>query len=283
MLKSQLALLYFAFKIATCSCMPEKEKGLENYRGKSKITKIGKLDQQVDESSGLAKAENNAYWTHNDSGGSNKLFKINNRGHIVDSLEVLKARNIDWEELAKDDKGNIYIGDFGNNGNSRTDLVIYKVNNTKTEEIRFKYEDQNAFPALKKNFDCEAFFWFNGKLHLFSKSREENNRVTKHYILSDTAGSYSISPKNEFPIEQQVTAADISPDKQSFILLTYGKLIFFGIENETIDFNNPLACIKTKRKQTEAVIFETNESILFTNEQRELFRIKLDHKVVLNN
>ncbi|AWV98935.1 hypothetical protein [Arcticibacterium luteifluviistationis] len=283
MLKYQLALFYFAFKIATCSCNPEKVKGLENYRSQSKISKIGKLDIQVDESSGLARAENDTYWTNNDSGGSNKLFKINKTGNVIDSLEVLQSQNKDWEELAKDDKGNIYIGDFGNNGNSRKDLIIYKVNNQTTEEIRFQYQDQINFPASKKNFDCEAFFWFKGQLHLFSKSREENNKVTKHYMLPDAAGNYTISPENEFPLEQQVTAADISPDQQTFILLTYGKLLFFGIENETIDFKNPLACIKTKRKQTEAVIFDSNESILFTNEQRELFQIKLDHKVVLNN
>lgn len=283
MLKSQLALLYFAFKIATCSCIPEKEKGLENYRNKSNITKVGKLDYRINESSGLIKAAENTYWTHNDSGGTNKLFKINNEGKVIDSLEVLGAQNIDWEELAKDDKGNIYIGDFGNNRNNRKDLVIYKVNGTKTEEIRFNYKDQSEFPALKKNFDCEAFFWFKGQLHLFTKSREKENPVTKHYILPDLKGTYSISPQNEFKIEQQVTAADISPDQQSFVLLTYGKLLFFGIENETIGFEKPLACIKTKRKQTEAVIFDTNQSILFTNEQRGLFRIKLDHQVVLNN
>lgn len=283
MLKSQLALLYFAFKIATCSCSPEKVKGLENYKSNSKITKTGKLDIRVNESSGLANAGNETYWTHNDSGGESKLYKIDKKGKLLDSLIVPNSINRDWEELATDNAGNVYIGDFGNNRNNRTDLTIYKVNKLRTEEIRFNYQDQKGFPASVKNFDCEAFFWFNGQLHLFTKTREENNRVTKHYAISDAKGEYIISPANEFPIQEQVTAADISPDQKTFVLLTYGKAFFFGIRDEKINFKHPIACIKTKRKQTEAIIFNTNKSLLFSNEQRGFYEIKLDDEMVLNN
>jgi len=65
--------------------------------------------------------------------------------------------------------------------------------------------------------------------------------------------------------------------------LTYGKILIFGIKNEKINFKQPLECLKTRRKQTEALLFVTNSEIIFTNEQQELFAIKIGQTTKLNN
>ena len=275
MLKIKLALLYYAAKIAFCSCSPEKSRGLENIRKESTITKIATLPNNVNESSGLAIFDSNSFWTHNDSGGANRLYKINQKGQLLDSITIEGYKNIDWEDLAKDDSDNLYIGDFGNNLNLRKDLVILKVGNKHVEEIKLSYNDQNSFPPIKREFDCEAFFHFNRKLHLFTKSWEKDSLVTKHYELSDLPGSYDLMPLNVLAVNEPVTSADISPDKKSFVLLTYGKILLFGIKNEQIDFNSPIACLKTRRKQTEAIAFAGNNKLLLTNEQGELYEINL--------
>jgi hypothetical protein len=283
MLKIKLSLLYYAMKMALCSCASEENKGFVNFRPESSIVKIGTLPQVANESSGLAKASDSTFYTHNDSGGENELFEIDKKGKLINTLKVHGAKNKDWEELAEDDKGNIYIGDFGNNSQKRKDLVIYKVKDGISDEIEFKYKDQKDFPADKKNFDCEAFFWFNGELHLFSKGKEPKELITKHYVIPDEPGKYSIKPKEELILKETVTAADISPDKSMFALLTYGKVLFFGIENQQINFDHPLGCLKTKRKQTEAILFISNSEIIFSNEQQELFLINLNSKNKLNN
>lgn len=85
-------------------------------------------------------------------------------------------------------------------------------------------------------------------------------------------GNYTISPIDSIRIKTQVTSADISPDGKTFALLTYGKILLFGIEEGKINFKRPLGCFRIVRKQTEALIFLNNSDMLVTNEQKQIFR-----------
>ena len=140
-----------------------------------------KLPQPLEESSGLVIASDTSFYTINDSGNDPILFEINHSGKIIRKIQI-KGQNKDWEELAKDEKGNIYIGDFGNNLNSRKDLKIYKLNHSdlhlneiKPTVYSFAYPDQKQFPPEKYelHFDCEAFVIHEGKAYLFTKNRTE--------------------------------------------------------------------------------------------------------------
>src|SRR5215216_1562596 len=67
-------------------------------------------------------------WTHNDSGNEPSIFAMNaTTSDIQRTVTITNSTNVDWEDIAQDDKF-IYIGDFGNNTNgNRTDLKIYKI------------------------------------------------------------------------------------------------------------------------------------------------------------
>lgn len=267
----KLYYLLFALQTATCSCSDEHKNGFE--KTKYKISKIGKMPVQVNESSGLETAGENEFWTHNDSGGEAKIYKITGEGKLLDSLEVNGVKNVDWEEITQDDKGNLYVGDFGNNSQRRKDLAIYKVNGNKTERITFRYADQTAFPANPPKFDCEAMFWHQDSLYIFTKNYTKKNHITQLYAMPDKAGDYEITPKGNWEINAMVTAADISPDGKEFALLTYGKVLVFNIINGKINFSSPKTCFKTNRKQTEAIAYENDRNLVFSNEQRGIFRI----------
>lgn len=276
MFKAKLIALYYAFKIVTCSCNSEVPKGFVNLRKESKVEKLGKLPDEIDESSGLQKLSNGNFLTHNDD-GEPSLFEIDLSGKMLSKIKIPDVHNTDWEDLTSDPQGNIYIGDFGNNSQQRKDLKIIKLTpHRNVDLIRFSYDDQRQFPASVRNFDNEALFWYKGQLHLFSKSREKENPVSKHYTLPDFQGEYNLTPKEFFPLREPVTAADISPDERFYALMTYGKILFFGIENEEINFLHPLGCIKTRRKQTEALTFISAREILFSNEQGRLYKVTFE-------
>ena len=117
------------------------------------------------------------------------MYVTDGTGQLKKTIRLQNAKNRDWEELTGDDKGNIYIGDFGNNANKRDNLIIYRYNpkTEKSKKIKFSYPDQRAFPPApaQMNFDMEGFFWLDGELHLFSKNKVMvGNYVTKHYTLS---------------------------------------------------------------------------------------------------
>ncbi len=265
----------FSVKIATCNCHTEiKKDGFQRAKAEYSISKTGRMPICINENSGLARAwQDGFYWTHNDSGGNTELYMINEKGKIFDTLFVNDSKNIDWEDLTKDDKGNVYVGDFGNNSQSRKDLCIYKHRNGKTEKITFHYADQDYFPAKQKVFDCEAFFWHDGKLYLFSKDWSKNHQ-TQLYILPDQAGDYMLMPEQSIFIKSPVTAADISPNGKEFALLSYGKIFVFEISGGKIDFSKPKSCIKIGRNQAEALAYTNDTDFIITNEQRKVFLVK---------
>lgn len=266
-------------KTVFCTCRTDRRiNGFEKARSHYKITKIGKLPTVANESSGLAKVKGrDSFWTQNDSGGQPELYEIDSSGKLLSTKKIADAQNTDWEDLATDKDGTIYIGDFGNNGNARRTLDVYKVlaDKSRAEKITFSYADQNAFPPSpdKLNYDCEAFFYSKNNLYLFSKNRSTSNHYVRLYELPTKTGNHSISPKDSIQIKTQVTSADISPDGKTFALLTYGKILLFGTENGSINFKRPLRCLKFAKKQVEALIFLTNSDMMITNEQGQIFRI----------
>ncbi len=250
---------------------------MEKSRSQYKINKSGKLSSIVTESSGLAPVKGRrSFWTHNDSGGGGQLFEIDSAGRVLSVRDIPGARNVDWEDLASDRDGTVYIGDIGNNSQTRRDLGIYKVPETgPVAHIRFSYADQAEFPppAHAAKFDSEAFFYFDGGLFLFSKNGIKTDHFVKLYRLPSAAGDYRVYPSDSVRIRAQVTGADVSPDGRTFALLTYGKILLFGIGPGPVDFSRPLACIRLFRKQTEAILFLDNNNLMVTNEQRGVYHI----------
>ena len=268
-------MLLFSLKIATCNCHTEVRKsGFTQANSTYEITRLGRISATVNESSGLTKArQRERYWTMNDSGGKPELYMIDLKGSIFDTLLVNNAKNIDWEDLTNDTEGNIYVGDFGNNSQNRKDLTIYKTNNGKTEKISFHYANQDRFPAQERAFDCEAFFWFGGKLYLFSKDWTNNHR-TQLYTLPDQAGDYALLPESDIFLKSPVTSADISPNGTEFALLSYVKIYIFGVSNGKIGFSQPKSCIKVGRNQSEAVAYINDTDLIMTNEQGNIYKMK---------
>ncbi len=257
-----------------------------------KVQRAATLDRVLSECSGLCPSP----WSDhllalNDSGGKAEIYEITRDGELVETHPVPDAVNRDWEEITTDPPGNVYIGDFGNNSNRRKDLTIYKyigggtspsrTSAGHTQKITFRYADQDFSAGEKREYDCEAFFWANDSLYLFTKSWEKGVKICRMYVLPDRPGDYEATPRDEVFFKAQITGAAISPDKNRFALISYGKIFLFGIENGKVDFRSPLACIKIARKQTEAIMFEDANTLLFTNEQRGMFVINETLKVAV--
>ncbi len=277
-------MFFFAAKVAMVSCRYEAgNTGME--KQKLKVERTGTLDRILDECSGICPSPWSEHFLMlNDSGGKPEIYEVSKNGELISTRPVPGAVNRDWEEITADPAGNVYIGDFGNNGNSRQDLTIYKyaggasAGTAAPRKITFRYERQTFEPGEKKEYDCEAFFWANDSLYLFTKSWETGIRACRMYVLPDRPGDYEVAPRDEVFLKAQITGAAISPDKSRFALISYGKIFLFNITNGQIGFRSPLACIKIARKQTEAIMFEGTETLLFTNEQRGVFRLRLNEK-----
>lgn len=192
-----------------------------------KIPRRNRLPNELKEASGMTKTPKGDLWLLNDSKNPSDLFRLDPFTGKVLETRHLPVKNYDWEDLTCDDKGNLFIGDFGSNYNKRQNLRIFIYNpDTKAlDSIQFSYPDQKAFPPARVedwNFNCEAFIFFQDSLHLFSKNSFKGNFYTKHYVLPARPGTYVANLRDSIKLKNRVvTGAAISHDKKTMALTGY--------------------------------------------------------------
>jgi len=261
------------------------------------LTVIADLPSTLDEVSGIEILPNSKLlWMLNDGKNPSEIYGLNPKGKIKKVIKI-NAKNHDWEELTSDKKGNIYIGDFGNNLNKRKNLSILKVNkdslNNKgkidIERITFHYPNQKKFPPKqsKMHFDCEAFFHYNDSLYLFTKSREKNKYgKTNLYKIPATQGDYeaqfiaSFKTCNELPC--WITAADINDDNTQVALLTLDAAwIFTEFSGDNFFSGTSTKYAFNFNSQKEGLCFKNDSTLYITDERtygrgRNLYEFKLN-------
>ena len=187
------------------------------------------LDAAVPETSGLQLAAG-ALWTFNDGGNPPVLFRVDSAtGRTAQQVRVLNYSNTDWEDIAADGRY-LYVGDFGNNYGDRRNLRLLRVplaglgpgaDTVSAQAINFYYPDQTTFGGGLNNhdYDCEAVFFRNDSLHLFTKDWADHR--TRYYTVPAVPGTHAAHLKAVFNVNGLVTAADLSPDGTAAALLGY--------------------------------------------------------------
>lgn len=245
-----------------------------------------KLPKALEEVSGIQYSEKeDAFWMLNDSGNKPRLYLVSEAGKILRTLQIDK-KNKDWEDLAKDKQGNIYIGDFGNNKNERKDLRILKVNasdlnsteKVKVEKIEFYYPEQKRFPPKKKNkyYDTEGFFELDGFFYIFTKSRvKDEYGKTFVYQVPNKKGNHKAKLITQFETQGDIwncsiTGADISHDGKKVVLITHQAVWVFSDFTAPYFFSgkvkeHPFTFISQK----ESVTFKNDSTIYIADEERK--------------
>jgi hypothetical protein len=235
------------------------------------------LCDSLPESSGIEYVNDTAIWSHNDSGHPGNLYRIDTTGAFRRVLHLKNVVPSDIEDLARDSAGWFYIGDFGNNANSRHNLRIFKIPPPDTissdsivpQVINFSFADQDSFPPSqpRMNFDCEAMFHFHNHLYVFSKNRGSST-FCRMYILPDTAGTYSVMPVDSFDTQHWVTSADISPDGSEMALFSeYSIFIFTNFSGDHFFQGNVLHLTISPYTQKEGMVFATDSLLYITDEK----------------
>jgi len=255
----------------------------------SSCTNYGQLEVVADlpgslhENSGIQLTKNsNLLWALNDGGNKNRLYGINTKGKIK-KVVTINAKNNDWEDLTTDPKGNIYIGDFGNNYNRRKNLAILKVNakdlknnkNADVERIQFYFPDQKKFPPKKKQsfFDTESFFFFNDSLYLFTRSRVKGDYgKTSLYKIPAKEGNHAAEFISEYSsckkLKCSITSAAMSKDQKKVVLLTSQSILLLTDFKEDNFFSGKIVEIPFDHKsQKEGVCFKNDKTIYITDER----------------
>ncbi|MFA9188310.1 hypothetical protein [Flavobacterium magnesitis] len=261
----------------------------------SVITELYALPKQLKEVSGIVYSNSTQLaWVLEDSGNANKIYGLNKNGKIEKTITIAQTENIDWEDITKDTNENLYIGDFGNNDNTRKDLAIYKIdkdslNNSSvipSYKISFAYPEQTEFPPKKTQlfYDVEAFVEYKNNFYLFTKNRSKGfDGTTFLYKVPNQAGFHQAQLLGQFKAKggyqnAAITGASISPDRQKVILLSHSQVWIFENFNSDNFFSGKVKRVSLDHfSQKEAIGFKGNSTLLIVDEKTK----KIGGKVYL--
>ncbi len=239
-------------------------------------------DDRINESSGIAASirYEDAFWTHNDSGDSARLFLISKEGRTLAVVSIKGASAVDWEDIASFEFGGeafILIADAGDNAKRREDCALYVI---PEPEIRFDAQAEEAVsievqPDSRIRFryedgprDCEGVAVDPGEraIYLVSKHPEES-RIYSMPIPPKESEEPNLARFIAALKFRHANAMDISPDGNRAVVLTYDDAYEFSRENgETWGqaFSREPRIIKAPvRKQGESVCYGPDGKTLY--------------------
>ena len=221
-------------------------------------------------------------WSLNDSGNAPKIYGLNLNGKIERDIKI-DFKNKDWEDLTSDKNGNLYIGDFGNNAKKRKHFSILKINvlgNSNQpiipEVINFK------LPENISSKDFEAFFLFQNHFYVFSKESKKF-KVLKIPNIEGEHVAEVISEYNFNEKKSLITAADISDDGKTIVLLNHDKLWKLSDFKDDDFFSGIIEAVSFKHNsQKEGICFKDENTFYITDERSKLEGGNL-YKIKINN
>lgn len=239
---------------------------------------VGRIQNpRITESSGaiLSRRDSNVLWTHNDGGGRRQvLYAMTRDGKAIAEYRVTGAVFDDWEDIAADDKGHLFIGDIGNNDAKRPSISIHEIDEPDTKGpqngmVTVTRSWNLRYPAAP--FDCESLFIWGSNGYLISKVFKDERADIYRFSLTNDAPFQKLETVGEIKIDSPITGADISRDGNLLGVVAKNGAYVFGIHGDVaLAMKGKPYQNKFKHDHIEACTF-VPEGLLATAESREIY------------
>jgi len=197
---------------------------------------VGSIDApEIPESSGIVESRKypGVFWTHNDSGNPAEVFAITRSGKLLMKFSI-RAANVDWEDIAIDDAGHLYLADIGDNSRTRTQIQVYRIAepdprmraNTLVPDRIY----QLTYP--QQAFDAESLFLLGDDGYIISKNRDMSPAMIYRFSLKRFGAPQTMAKVIDLPTRFPVTAADVSRDGKQLAIMTVAGPSVFQIDGD---------------------------------------------------
>jgi len=277
--RNEAIISLFAAWLATslAGCRKAGSEPQRDYAIAPGVIELGRIrDARITESSGVVASRRypKVFWTHNDGGGPKKqiLYAIGREGTTIAAFPVVGAEFYDWEDIAIDDSGHLYVGDIGNNDAKRTTLAVYEIDEPNPAErsvaVPVKRKWKLRFPEAP--FDCESLFIWKDHGYLVSKVFGDAPAQIFRFPLEDTDEPLTLGLVATTTIRSPVTAADISADGNLLGLVAKDGAFVYRIDGDValVSAGTPYHT-RLKNEHIEGCCF-VPEGLLATSESREI-------------
>lgn len=284
---------YFILQTSMLACQTQRYNEPVDYSVKldssfTNPTDKGLLNTKgVLEASGLAYSkQNQILWTHNDSGGDNRLFVLNEKGEELGYYVLEGLTACDWEDISistnpTTNKTHLFVAETGNNTSQCQAMeykIIYRIeepqftpkktNNPfvrsigrpKTEALRFVYPDEF------KDVETVMIDHATQDIYLVSK-RDKQVEVYRFPYPQSTKNITKIEKVGNLHFTKAI-AGSISLDGTEILIKNYANVYYWKRNlNESISETlkrKPVRLPYEKEPQGESIAWKSDGSGYFT-------------------
>jgi len=238
-------------------------------------------DERIAESSGLAKSHHQpgAFWTHNDSGDSARLFAFGERGEVLGRCTLVGVKAVDFEDLAsfvQDGVPRLLVADVGDNRSRRSVVSLYlfdepdpQGNSEITAWLRLDFR----YPDGPRDCEAVAVDVSAGKITLVTKTFLPRAGVYELDLPPrDASVKQHLEPQTARRVGQLplslVTAMDRDPTRGDLLLVNYFQLFRFPRPQPGQNWweQMPTPADLPRLKQIEAVAVDASGQVWVTSE-----------------
>lgn len=195
----------------------------------------GTLPKELKEASGVAASRRypGTLWLHNDSGYSPYIYAADSTGHVHTRVQVVGARNRDWEDIALGPcpTGDcIYIADTGDNRLRYATATIYRIPEPAPGDTVTAAAEHFPIRYPHGARDVEALYTLpDGSIFLISKGRKHPAELFRYPPPLRPGETVTLELIQELsddalPIPYQLTAASATPDGRWIAVRSYSTL-----------------------------------------------------------
>lgn len=243
------------------------------------LERLGRLEHPaIREASGLVKSRRypGVFWVHNDSGNAPLLFAVRRDGSLIREY-IVKAPNVDWEDIATDDQGHLYLGDIGNNDGRLPLRTVYRLdepdpNRPAVGPLPVTLATHYRFPRGGR-FDAEGLLVDRGRAVVVAKTFD--GREAELFALPLDPPAPLLRPAlpeslGRLPgFTRPVTGADLSPGGRLAVCSVDEARVYERSAGEAWTL---VAVVRFRADDVEAICWDGSDLIL-AGENRGLFRI----------
>lgn len=232
---------------------------------------------RLTESSGVVLGRKNpdTLWTHNDGGGRRQvLYAVTRSGRPVADFRVTGALLDDWEDIASDEQGHLFLGDIGDNDRARRTISVHQVDEPDLSTNRSGSVAVTRSWNLKypgERFNAEALVVRQGNGYIITKVFDDARAEMYRFPLDHGPELQTLQLVTELRIDSPVTGADISPDGRLLGIVSKAGAFVYRIDGDL----GRVADVKPYRTKFEDAHIEgctfVPEGLLATAETRAMY------------
>lgn len=240
------------------------------------VQQIGVIaNPAITESSGLAASTRypGVYWTHNDGRRKPVLYAISHEGKAIAEFPITGARMEDWEDIAIDAEGNLYLADIGNNDAKPRELGVFKIAepDPHSDSNKLKVKQRWILRYPEKPFDAESLLVWKERGYVISKLSQNQPAMLYRFSLAPQTKPAVLERIARLPITSPVTGATISTDGQKLTVIAKSGAWVFDIDGDPGNIASAkMWHTRLQGFQIEGCTF-TKEGLLVSAESREIF------------